>query len=341
MKLTKKRLFTYLAILIIAYLLSTYQLPYYIQKPGSTEPLNPIVEVMDGYESEGEMHLVTVSGLQATPIQYLIAKLLPHNDISPLEDVFPEGISQDDYMHAQLQVMESSQEASLVIAYEAAGKDIEIEYVGVYVVAVVEDMPAAGKLEMGDRIIEIDGVTIKESDDLINLVDSKEVGDTIQIEFIRDDEIQSAEITLERFADEQEKIGIGISLVTDREVTVDPEVNFSSGNIGGPSAGLMFSLEIYDQLLEEDITKGYKIAGTGEVDYDGNVYRIGGIDKKIVTADRKGIDIFFAPYEDGREDSNYNLAKKTAEEIDSDIEIVPVDTFQDAIEYLEELSVKE
>lgn len=340
MKFTKKNTIFLIVILLIAYFIATYQLPYYIQKPGNADPLDPIVEVTEGYESEGEMHLVTVSGLQATPIQYLLAKVLPHNDIMPLNEVFPEGISQDDYMHAQLQVMESSQEASLVVAYEAAEKDIEIDYVGVYVVGVVENMPADGKLQTGDRITNIDGNDIKESDDLINYVDSKVAGDTIKIELLRDDEKLSTDVTLENFTDDPEKVGIGISLVTDRDVTVDPSVNFSSGNIGGPSAGLMFSLEIYDQLLEEDITKGYQIAGTGEIDYDGNIYRIGGIDKKIVASDRDGIEIFFAPYEDGREDSNYNLAKKTAEEIGTDMEIVPVDTFFDAVDYLEELPEK-
>ncbi|WP_369404739.1 S16 family serine protease [Piscibacillus salipiscarius] len=69
--------------------------------------------------------------------------------------------------------------------------------------------------------------------------------------------------------------------MTDRDVTVNPEVEFDSGSIGGPSAGLMMSLEIYDQLTSEDITKGYQIAGTGEIDYEGNVSRIGGIDKKL------------------------------------------------------------
>lgn len=340
MKLTKKNTIFFIVILLIAYFLATYQMPYYIQKPGSADALNPIVEVAGGYESDGEMHLVTVSGVQATPVHYLLAKVLPHNDVSPLHEVFPEGISQDDYMHAQLQVMESSQEASLVVAYEAAGKDIEIDYTGVYVVAAVEDMPADGKLQTGDRIVAIDGKEIKEAKDLINYVESKSHGDTISIDYVREEENLSTDITLEYFADDPERIGIGISLVTDREVTVHPEVKFSSGNIGGPSAGLMFSLEIYDQLLEEDITKGYEIAGTGEIDYDGNVYRIGGIDKKIVAADREGIDIFFAPNEGGSEDSNYNIAKQTAEEIGTEMEVVPVDTFSDALAYLEKLPGK-
>ncbi|MDY0396286.1 S16 family serine protease [Virgibacillus halophilus] len=69
-------------------------------------------------------------------------------------------------------------------------------------------------------------------------------------------------------------------MVTDRSVSVKPKVHFKSGDIGGPSAGLMFSLKIYDELTKEDLTNGLQIAGTGEIDYDGNVMRIGGIDKK-------------------------------------------------------------
>lgn len=321
----------------IIYFLGIYQLPYYIQKPGGANPLNPIVEVAEGYESKGDMHLVTVSGLQATPLQYVFAKFLSYQEIIPLEQVFPEGISQDDYMHVQLQVMESSQEAATVVAYEAAGGDITIEYNGVYVVLVVEGMPAEGILQTGDRIIGIDGIEIKEAGDLIDYVDALQASDIITIEFVRDDETIHEAITLEEFSDIDNKVGIGISLVTDRNVTVQPEIKFSSGNIGGPSAGLMFSLEIYDQLTEEDLTKGKEIAGTGEVDYDGNVLRIGGIDKKIVAADREGIDIFFAPNENDAHNSNYQLAVKTAEEIGTDMEIVPVDTFEDALNYLQQL----
>lgn len=341
MKFSKKKLIIYAIIIIIAYLLSTYRLPYYIQKPGSTEPLNPIVEVAGASDSQGEMYLVTVSGLQATPFEYLFAKILPHNEIRPMDEVFPEGISPDEYMEAQLKVMESSQEASLAVAYEAAGKNIQIEYVGVYVVGVVDNMPAAGKLEMGDRIIKIDDKEIKESSDLIQYAENKEAGEAIEIEFWRGEELKSTEITLEHFANDPDRVGIGISLVTDREVTVDPSVHFSSGNIGGPSAGLMFSLEIYDQLSEEDITKGYNIAGTGEIDYEGNIGRIGGIDKKVVAADKEGIDIFFAPFEEGKSNSNYEVALQTADEIGTDMEIVGVNTFTEALNHLEQLSEKE
>ncbi len=337
MRLSKKHIIYLVVIVAIAYFLSIYKLPYYIYKPGGADALDPIVSVDNGYSSEGDMHLVTVSGLQATPIQYLWAKVLSYNEILPIDKVFPEGVSQNDYMHAQLQVMENSQEAATVVAYKAADKDITIDYKGVYVVSVVKDMPADGKLEAGDRIVGIDGNDIKEANDLIDYIDKKQANDTVTINVVRDDEVHKEEVTLEAFSDQEDKIGMGIRLVTDRSVTVDPKIHFSSGNIGGPSAGLMFSLEIYDQLTETDLTSGYQIAGTGEVDYDGNVLRIGGIDKKIIAADKEGCDIFFAPNENGAADSNYQLAKKTAEDIGTDMKVIPVDTFDDALDYLQDI----
>lgn len=335
MKFTKRHLITLFVVVVIAFFLATYKLPYYIYKPGGADALAPIVKVDDGYESKGDMHLVTVGGLQATPIQFVWAKLHKHQEIVPLSDVRPEGVTEEDYLHAQLQMMENSQEKSTVVAYEAADADISITFDGVYVVNVIEDMPADGILEMGDLITGIDGEDVNEADDLIDYVEGMDDGDTVSVTFKRDEETLTKDVTLEAFEEEDDKVGVGIQLVTDRDVDIDPEVTFSSGNIGGPSAGLMLSLKIYDQLTEEDLTKGYQIAGTGEIDYEGNVYRIGGIDKKIIAADREGCNIFFAPNENGAEGSNYEVAKQTAEEIDSDMKVIPVDTFDDALDYIE------
>lgn len=341
MKFKKRQLVYILLGILVLYFLVLYKLPYYIYKPGGADALNPIVQVENSYESKGDMHLVTVRGGQATPVQYIWAKLTPHRDILPLKEVFPEGVTEDEYFHAQLQVMENSQESATVVAYEAADEDITIEYEGVYVVSVVENMPAEGKLEVGDQMIKIDEQSIEQTDDLLNYIKKKQSGDIVKITLIRDDEELEKEVSLEEFDEIDDRIGMGVSLVTDRSVTVDPKVNFSSGNIGGPSAGLMFSLEIYDQLTENDLTSGYDIAGTGEVDYNGNVIRIGGIDKKVIAADKEGCDIFFAPNEEGAKDSNYSVAKQTAEEIGTDMKIVPVDTFEDALDYLQGLNKSE
>ncbi|KGP72447.1 SepM family pheromone-processing serine protease [Pontibacillus yanchengensis] len=324
---------------VLVFFLSFYRLPYYIYQPGSADDLNPVVQVEGGYKSAGEMHLVTVRGGQATLLQYGMAKLRPYHEVYEKEDIIPEGVSQNEYRHAQIQMMESSQEAATVVAYEAAEKEIDIKYEGVYVMHVMADVPAKDVLKVGDRIIKVDDKDIEKSEDLLEYVKKKNLGDEITITFERNDETITETVEMVKHPEEDRAI-IGITLVTDRNVKVDPPVNFKSGEIGGPSAGMMFSLEIYDQLTERDITKGYQLAGTGEMSYDGKVGRIGGIDKKVVAADNEGVDIFFAPNEEGAEGSNYQVAKQTAEDIGTDMKIVPVDTFEDALSYLEELEAK-
>ncbi|WP_226037922.1 SepM family pheromone-processing serine protease [Aquibacillus saliphilus] len=340
MRFNRRNFILSIIIILLVAFLAGYRLPYYIYKPGGADALNPIVEVSEGFKSKGDMHLVTVRGGVATPVQYLWAAVRPYQDIQPISEVFPEGVSQEDYFQVQLQMMESSQEASTVVAYQAANKEIEIEYEGVYVVAVIEDMPADGILKSGDKIIQIDDLTIKQTDELINYVSAKEVGTTITVTVERDGDQLTKEIELESFKGIDDKVGIGIQLVTNRNVTVDPELTFASGNIGGPSAGLMFSLEIYDQLTEEDITKGYQIAGTGEISYEGKIGSIGGIDKKVIAADNEGCDVFFAPNQGGDPNSNYQLALETAKDIGTDMQVVPVDSFEDALNYLQDLKAK-
>lgn len=337
MKFNKSHFIYGIIIIVITAFLVGYRLPYYVYKPGGADPLNPIVEVASGFDSKGDMHLVTVRGGQATPVQYLWASISPHQDIHPIDEIRPEGITQEEYFQAHLHMMENSQEASTVVAYKAAEKEINIQYKGVYVVSVIEGMPAQGKLKTGDHIIQVDDVKVEQAKDLTEYVSEKEAGDSIKITVKRKEETTTTKITLKQFPELEEKAGMGIQLVTDRDVKVDPRVKFSSGQIGGPSAGLMFSLEIYDQLTKGDLTNGLQIAGTGEIGYEGKVFPIGGIDKKVIAADDEGCTIFFAPNEGGAEGSNYEVASKTADEIGTDMKIVPVDNFADALNYLKQL----
>lgn len=340
MRVSKRSLAVSCIVLLIFLFGVTYELPYYIYKPGMVDNLDNVVEVEGGYGSEGHLHLVTVSGGQATPVQYIAAKLLSFHEIIPVEDARPEGISDGDYLQLQLKMMEGSQNASKYVAYKAAGEQAEIKFNGVYVMNVVENMPADQIIQIGDQIKKVDNKQIQEATDLTDYVGNKTAGDVIELEIVRDDTTVTETVEVKEFVDDDTRVGIGIQLITDEEVVVSPEITFSSGDIGGPSAGFIFALEIYDQLTDEDWTKGYEIVGTGEIDYDGNVHRIGGIDKKVVAADREGIDFFFAPNEQGKADSNYKVAKHTAELIGTDMDIIPIDTFDDAITYLEELTPK-
>ena len=119
--------------------------------------------------------------------------------------------------------------------------------------------------------------------------------------------------------------------------TTDPVVSINSEQIGGPSAGLMFSLEIYNQLTIGDLTKGYQIAGTGTLDEGGKGWTDWRHRQKIVATDHSGADIFFAPNEYGAANSNYQDALIAAKDIDSKMKIVPVDSFDKCMHYLEKL----
>ncbi|WP_369404741.1 hypothetical protein [Piscibacillus salipiscarius] len=114
MQINRKQLILYAFILLAVIFLSSYKLDYYIYQPGGIYALNDVVEVENRFDSEGELHLVTVRGGQATPIYYLWAKIRPYYEIYDLEKIRPEGISQEEYMDTQLHIMESSQEAATV-----------------------------------------------------------------------------------------------------------------------------------------------------------------------------------------------------------------------------------
>ena len=169
------------------------------------------------------------------------------------------------------------------------------------------------------------------------------MGDEVLLSVERDDKMRDVTIVLKEIPDSEGRAGLGVQFEEDRELMTDPEVEFQTSNIGGPSAGLMFTLEIMNQLLDEDLTKGYNIAGTGEMLEDGTVGRIGGADFKVIAASRKDIEIFFAPADDLPEEvratnpgilTNYEEAVKMAEKIGTKMKIVPVKTIDDALDYL-------
>jgi Lon-like protease len=327
-----------IALLMIAGIF--YSLPYYVSKPGIAKELAPIIQVEDRKEGKGSFMLTTVRMGKANIYSYAEAKLFDYVELYPVDAILHETETQDEYNARQLHMMAGSKLNAIEVAYKKAGYPVEYEYKGVYVVQVIPDMPAEGKLLPGDRIIEVDSQKFASSESFIEYVGSKKAGNHVELTIKRNNKTEKVKVTLQAFQEDPKKVGIGISLVDDKEIIVNPKVTVKTDEIGGPSAGLMFALEIYDQLMEEDFTKGYKIAGTGTIDSKGAVGHIGGIDQKIVAADKAGAEIFFAPNEKGISDSNYNLAVKTVNEIDSKMKIVPVDLIDDAINYLQKLPMK-
>jgi Lon-like protease len=334
----KRYTFIFVIVAMIFLASSFYYLPYYVSKPGMAKELEQIIEVDGGYDDEGSFMLTTVRMGRANIYSYILAKLSKYQEIFPAEMVKYEHETDEEYEIRQLRAMDTSKLSAIEVAYKKAGMPVEYRYKGVYVLSVVPGMPAEKKLKPGDRIIKIDDFSFKSSDEFRQYVSKKKEGDEIQVSYSRDGKIDRAILQVKPFPDHHDQLGIGVVLEDDKEIIVKPDVNVKTEEIGGPSAGLMFSLEIYHQLTKKDLTHGYDIAGTGTISPDGTVGRIGGIEQKIIAADKAGADIFLAPNEKGANGSNYKEAVKTAKDIGTNMKIVPVDTFDEAISYLENLT---
>ncbi|GLB61206.1 SepM family pheromone-processing serine protease [Cytobacillus sp. NCCP-133] len=327
---------SFLIAAVIILLSSFYYLPYYVSKPGMAKELEPIIKVEDGFEEKGSFMLTTVRMGRANIYAFVMAKLSKYQELYTVEEIRGENETDEEYNVRQLHLMSSSKLAAIETAYKKAGIPLKYHYNGVYVLNIMEDMPAEGKLRAGDRIFKVDGKEFQSSEEFIGTVSAKQEGEEITLTYERQNQTKETNLTLKTLQ-ETGKPGVGITLVDDKEVEVDPAVNIDSEEIGGPSAGFMFSLEIYNQLIKEDLTRGYRIAGTGTINAEGTVGRIGGIEQKIVAADKADAEIFFAPNENGAEDSNYIDAVATAKDINTDMKIVPINTFDDAVEFLRKL----
>jgi Lon-like protease len=334
------RLRSLIFVIILLFASSFYTLPYYVSKPGMAKELHPIIKVENGYPEKGSFMLTTVRMGKANIYSYLLAKAGKYQEIYPEKLIKGNNETDEQYNLRQLHLMEGSKLNAIEVAYKHAGLPVDYLYKGVFVLKVFPNMPAEEKLIPGDRITQIDGNSFQSSMEFIEYVNSKSVGEAINLTIEREKKTKEVALTIQQYDHIPNKNGIGIELVEDKEIKVNPKVTVNTEEIGGPSAGLMFSLEIYNQLTSVDLTKGYAIAGTGTISSAGEVGPIGGIEQKIVAADKVGAEIFFAPNENGAKDSNYLAAVKTAKDIKTEMKIIPVDTFEEAVMYLEKLAEK-
>lgn len=337
-----------IVVLIFLYLLIFLRLPYYLEVPGSVFSLDEMVEVDKQItETTGEFYITTVGIKNATPIT-IFSSLLPYRDLVSETDLFGELDDFESYDKIQDYYMQSSINNAIKVAFDAAQQDYTFEYKGVYVLKVIEESSFFPDLNMGDTVKAVDGNHFESSQDFITYLASKEVGERIVLQVERDSE--EFELSGELIQLDSGVAGIGISLVDETTLVTEPTVAIHAADIGGPSAGLMFALEIYTKLIADDIRGAYDIAGTGTIEVDGKVGRIGGIEKKVVAADKAGVDYFFAPDDEVTAEirkirpdiqSNYQAALATAQKINAEMEIIPVRTIYDAINFLEKVDHKE
>ena len=295
-------------------LASLVQLPYYRIEPGSVYDTIERVQAPaeDVFLPDGDIGFVTISQTADISVwQWLDAKL-DDNVLIRHEDEVNGDQTADEKREQDQRRMQTSKNAAVVVALQRLGFELIITPLGVEVAAVFDCSAADTVLGTGDLIVGVDGADVRESDQLVEQLAGHEIGDEIELLVERIDPANSARtlrtdivgLTLgsadaaclsdEVRADEPRPfIGIGTNTIYDEELPID--VDIDTGRVGGPSAGLPFTLAIIDVLSEGELTNGLNIVATGTIDRDGNVGAVGGIHQKTVAAERSGADVFIVP----------------------------------------------
>jgi Lon-like protease len=325
----RRRWRSLLALIVVAALLAVaFLVPipiFFAYLPGPVQDIEGLVTVTGAstYSSEGSLYLTTVSvDTEVTFAEWVVALIDSTEQIVSRESV-TGGESLDELRRQQREEMTDSKESAEIVALGALGIATP-EGDGARIDGLVPDTPAAQRLREGDVITGIDGEEISTLCDVGRAVGAHEPGESVRVTVLRDGDTQSLTLEAAENPNSPGRAFLGIAMTPDFDFDSGLQVGFKTGRIAGPSAGLMFSLALYDQLTPDDLTGGRKIAGTGTINCDGSVGPIGGIRQKVAGAEEQGAEVFISPL------ANAADARSVAD----DIEIVEVDSFYDALDYL-------
>ena len=310
--------------LLVILIICTFEFPYYVEAPGGIININDRIEIKGSNRSKGTLNMAYVSEYKATVPTMIIAKFNKNWNLIKRNINDSNQTSESDFLRNRILLKEANQNAVLV-AYNSAGFDALLDNTEVYVTYVLQE--ADTNLKVGDQIVEINNQKINSKNDIKIIINNISIDSALNIKVINDKKEYTRTAKLIKYNDTY-LLGITVGEIGNIKTNPKIEFNFSESEMG-PSGGLMMSLAIYDALTEEDLTKGYKIVGTGTIDENGNVGSISGVEYKIKGAVKEGADIFLVP-----SGENYEEAKKVIIDNGYTIDLVPVDTFSEALEYL-------
>ena len=312
-------------IILIFIILFKIELPYTIYMSGGTSNVSTSIKVENESISTGTYKSLYVLSTKANPITYLLSKVISKWDlIENKEMILNEDEKYDDIFLRDKLFLEYSKMLAIKTAYTKANKEYKILETNLYVIGSECD------IKIGEKILKIDDIIVNDVSDIKKILENKNINDEVIVESIYKDNTYKRSIKI------REKDGnkiLGIYAIKLEKYEVNPKIEIKTdSNEAGASSGLMLTLSIYDKLIDEDLSKGLLIAGTGSIEEDGKIGKIDGLKHKMLGLSKEKYDVFFIPF-DNEEEANeinkkYNL----------NMEYVPVKTFDEAVNYL--LSVK-
>ncbi|MEZ5145230.1 MAG: S16 family serine protease [Acidimicrobiales bacterium] len=310
------------AVLIAA---SLIPVPYYTIAPGSVRTTEPRIKV-DGtaaFDHPGDVSFTTISFAPATVLTAVLGWLDPSVEVLD-EKTALGGQQPDENRKRNLELMDSSKQAAQVVALRKLGYQVGASGTGAVIAFTKPGTPAASVLEVGDVVTAVDGTPIGLSDELVAAIGARQPGDKVAltVEPAAGGAPETRTVELIARDDGSGKAMLGVQAGT-RNITFDLpfSVTIDSGDVGGPSAGLAFTLGTIDKLTPGGITGGKQIATTGTIDLAGRVGPVGGVPQKTVAVRRSGAAAFLVPRDE------YEDAKRFA----GDMPVIPVDTLDDAL----------
>ena len=337
-RLYRRRLWTVnlsaLVLVVMTVVAAVLPAPYVVESPGPS--LNVLgeyegkdivsVENRDGTASEGELRMTTVSVQGSPGYDIPLAGVMSawfdrDRSIMPVEALYPDDTDAEDNSLMNTVEMNGSQQEAIAAALAKQG----ISYSTTTIVAGVRsDGGAANRLEPGDVVLTVNGQQITDVATAGEAIGRTPRGQKVNVTVRRKGEEKSFALT-PRYEGERALVGIVLS----RGFEFPVKVNFALDGTGGPSAGMIFALAIYDEMTPGDLTGGKKIAGTGTIDEQGTVGPIGGIRQKMIGARSDGAEYFLAPSDNCDEVTGH---------IPEGLQVVKIDSLSDAINSVEQIA---
>ena len=312
---------------------ATIKVPYVALRPGSARPVSEQV-VVDGAESFPPAESVAFTTVNVRSVSLLEAV---EGWLSDDIDVLPEARvrgdrSEEENRRYNAQLMDTSKLTAIAVALEHLGQEVEIRTSGTVVRQIAADAPAAEVLEIDDVIVAVDGEPVDEVDEIGRLLQPGGPGATHTLTLERPAGSTTrldVEVTTIAATDNPERAIIGIApeeRIVDYDFPLD--VTIDTGRVGGPSAGLAFTLAVLDVLTPGELTGGHRVAVTGTMALDGTVGPVGGAAQKAVTVRDAGYEVFLVPSDE---------LEQVREAIGDDLVVVAVDSLDEALEALASL----
>lgn len=317
---------TGLVLLVIAAALYIAPSDRYIFLPDRAREVEPLVRVQGERpdRDRGGIYYVAVDVRKASWLERLLPSLREGATLVPVSAVRQPGESDTAHRRAELRSMARSQQVAAAVALRALGYRVGVRSTGTLIAGIAPDGPSVGKLEPEDVVLRIDGVRVRSPEALRRVMRTHRPGETVGLAVRRGNRVREVRVKTIPDPRERDKPIIGVFIEDAAEIHLPLKVHIDLGQVGGPSAGLAFALDVVEE-LGRDVDQGRKVAATGELSLDGTVGEVGGIKQKTIGARRAGAEIFVVPAGD-----NAKEARRYAD----GVRIIPVKSFRQALRAL-------